>query len=160
MEGRTHKDCGRSNVGCKTKRSPCFIGTPKFGPKNQQVNAAFHEGPALIGWGRGLLTPRPCPLASAPSLQEEVTRLAATPLGGRGRCPRWDEGPERCLFCPLDDRPGARPAPGCLLPRPLEHSGLHSGQWGPGGLCLHVSLFSRPPPTSSVPSPGPGPRWV
>lgn len=26
----------------------------------------------------------------------------------------------------------------------MEHSGLHSGQWGPGGLCLHVSLHASP----------------
>lgn len=31
----------------------------------------------------------------------------------------------------------------------MEHSGLHSGQWGLGGLCLHVSLHAVPLPSPS-----------
>lgn len=27
-----------------------------------------------------------------------------------------------------------------LLQRPVEHSGLHSGQWGAGGFCIFVSM--------------------
>ena len=49
---------------------------------------------------------------------------------------------------PKDDRFGTAAAPRCLLPGSVEHSGLHCGQWGPGGLCLHVSLLLRTPLTT------------
>ena len=49
---------------------------------------------------------------------------------------------------PKDDRLGTAAAPWRLLPGSVEHPGLHCGQWGPGGLCLHVSLLLRTPLTT------------
>lgn len=39
----------------------------------------------------------------------------------------------------LDGGLGPAASSWILLQRPLEHSGLHSGQWGAGGFCIFVS---------------------
>lgn len=39
----------------------------------------------------------------------------------------------------LDGGPGSAASSWSLLQRPMEHSGLHSGQWGAGGFCIFVS---------------------
>lgn len=51
----------------------------------------------------------------------------------------WDRRYCTMCFSLADDRLGAAAPPWSLLPGPVEHSGLHCGQWGPGGLCLLVS---------------------
>lgn len=45
----------------------------------------------------------------------------------------------RNVSLPKDDRLRAAAASWGLLPGPVEYSGLHCGQWGPGGVCLLVS---------------------
>lgn len=40
----------------------------------------------------------------------------------------------------LDGGLGSAAPPWILLQRPVEHSGLHSGQWGAGGFCIFVSF--------------------
>lgn len=53
-----------------------------------------------------------------------------------------------CWVFSADDWLGAAAPPWLLLPWPVEHPGLHCGQWGPGGFCLLVSSFSSKFPNS------------
>lgn len=73
----------------------------------------------------GALTPPPGPLATVPALQDEVVPLTtmpppvAPPPEAKGwiLVPRVGMRDQSAVSSPpIDDRPGARPAPGCLLP--------------------------------------------
>lgn len=81
---------------------------------------------------------------------EMVIKVRGGPRGGAG----WGSPPRHPLTPPAPPPPdggfGAGASPRCLFPGPVEHSGLHRGQRGPGGLRLHVS------PCGGVPG---GPRW-
>lgn len=102
---------------------------------------------------RGLLAPLPGPLASD-SLRMRVPLATMLPSCGPSAKPkRVDAAPQggdedqSSVSSSSDDRPGARPAP--RVPTSVTSgSRLHSGQWGPGGLCLHVSLLLRTPLTT------------